>query len=114
LTLLVAANAAGRAALGVVLLIVFVIYFIPTAIAIIRKNRQTPAVIAVNFFLGWTLLGWVGALVWALAGPQESASRPGMQPPAGYPQPQVSPGWYPDQTGRLRYWSGWAWTEHVQ
>ncbi len=27
---------------------------------------------------------------------------------------QTPAGWYPDQEGRLRYWDGAAWTEHVQ
>jgi hypothetical protein len=49
------------------ILIIFVVFFylIPALIAIMRGHRQKGAIIALNIFLGWTLLGWVGALVWA-------------------------------------------------
>jgi len=42
-----------------------IIYFIPTIIAI-AKERQPGAITALNLFLGWTFIGWVIALVWAL------------------------------------------------
>jgi len=50
-----------------VLLIVLglVVYFFPTLCA--RRNRNVVAIGALNLFLGWTLVGWVAALVWALA-----------------------------------------------
>lgn len=51
----------GSVLLGVVGLF---IYFIPSLIGISRKNAA--AIIALNIFLGWTILGWVFALVWAL------------------------------------------------
>jgi hypothetical protein len=38
------------------------IYFIPTLMA--KKNRS--AILVLNLFLGWTFLGWVIALVWAV------------------------------------------------
>lgn len=41
-------------------------YFIPSLIAHRRKHRNLTALVALNFFAGWTILGWVGALVWAL------------------------------------------------
>ena len=40
------------------------LYFFPTLIALWRRHRQTLAIFVLNLFLGWTLLGWVGALVW--------------------------------------------------
>ena len=45
-----------------------VLYFIPTAIALVRGCRQIGGIIVINLFLGWTLIGWVGALVWAAVG----------------------------------------------
>jgi hypothetical protein len=41
-------------------------YFLPTIIAIARGKRDVIAILALNFFLGWTCIGWIIALVWAL------------------------------------------------
>jgi len=41
-------------------------YFLPVAIAFYRKRVNTGAIFALNLFLGWSLIGWVIALVWAL------------------------------------------------
>jgi hypothetical protein len=38
----------------------------PTCVAAHRKHNNESAILALNLFLGWTLLGWVIALVWAL------------------------------------------------
>jgi Superinfection immunity protein len=42
------------------------IYFLPSFVASGRKHRNTVAIFALNFLLGWTFLGWVIALVWSL------------------------------------------------
>lgn len=40
------------------------LYFLPTFIA---YNKKSLTVIAlVNFFLGWTIVGWVFTLIWAI------------------------------------------------
>lgn len=44
-------------------------YMFPTIEAWIRKSNNLPAIAAINFFLGWSLIGWVAALVWALKKP---------------------------------------------
>ena len=41
-------------------------YFLPALIAAGRKHHQAGAIFALDLLLGWTFLGWVGALVWAL------------------------------------------------
>ena len=41
-------------------------YFLPAAITFYRKRANTGAILALNLFLGWSLIGWVIALVWAL------------------------------------------------
>ena len=41
-------------------------YLIPTIIAIFRGHPNMAAIMAVNFLLGWTFLGWVAALVWSV------------------------------------------------
>eukprot|EP01038_Epipyxis_sp_PR26KG_P017556 gene17557-24367_t len=43
-------------------------YFTPSIVALYRE-KEPLAIFLLNFFLGWTLLGWVFALVWAATGP---------------------------------------------
>jgi hypothetical protein len=44
----------------------FVIHFLPIFIAWRRHARNFWWIFVINFFFGWTLIGWVIALVWAL------------------------------------------------
>lgn len=41
------------------------LYFLPAIIAIARGHTQGAPIVIVNFFLGWTLVGWVVALAWS-------------------------------------------------
>jgi Superinfection immunity protein len=41
------------------------LYFLPSILAW-RRQHHLAAIFALNLFLGWTLVGWVGALVLAL------------------------------------------------
>lgn len=43
------------------------VYFIPTVIAIRGRHPKRAAIFAVNFLLGVTILGYVGAILWATA-----------------------------------------------
>jgi len=52
---------------GVVVWTLVLIYFIPYEIAAAREHPSKWAIGALNFFLGWSFLAWVAALVWALA-----------------------------------------------
>lgn len=47
------------------------IYFIPTFVGSHKKNFG--AIFALNLLLGWTLVGWVVALVWALTHEEKQA-----------------------------------------
>jgi hypothetical protein len=40
-------------------------YFLPTLIAIRRGHLQSTPIFILNLLLGWTGLGWVGALIWS-------------------------------------------------
>lgn len=51
-------------ALIIAYLILFAIYFLPSIIALIKRNRRTK-VILFNVFLGWTVVMWIISLVWA-------------------------------------------------
>ncbi len=50
----------------------FALYWLPTIIALVRHAPSAPGTALVNFFFGWTGIGWIVALVWALS----SAPRP--------------------------------------
>lgn len=54
----------------VVGVIAFVMYFLPGITASRRHHRQEGAIWTLNFALGWTLIGWVVALVWANTVPE--------------------------------------------
>ena len=41
------------------------IHFLPTIVAALRHSRHTMAIFFINLFLGWTVIGWIAALIWA-------------------------------------------------
>ena len=53
---------------GVIIMVVCLMaaYIAPAFVAHIRHHRNASAIMALNVLLGWTILGWVIALVWAL------------------------------------------------
>jgi Superinfection immunity protein len=55
----------GALLLGLMLaLLGLAIYFLPSWVG--RRKRNATAIFALNLLLGWTFIGWVSALVWAL------------------------------------------------
>ncbi|REG96386.1 superinfection immunity protein [Flavobacterium aquicola] len=48
------------------------IYFLPSIIALRRNKMNRNAIVLLNFFLGWTLIGWVVSFVWACASNNET------------------------------------------
>lgn len=51
------------------------VYFAPALIAAQRNHRNIKALFVLNLFLGWTVLGWVGALVWAYVEQERKPER---------------------------------------
>ncbi|MDB5735576.1 MAG: hypothetical protein JWP16_26 [Alphaproteobacteria bacterium] len=49
------------------LTVLFLMYWLPTIVAIVRRTPSALGVAMLNFFLGWTVIGWIVALVIALA-----------------------------------------------
>ena len=47
------------------LIIIALIYFIPTIIALVRHHNYKLYVIGINIILGWTLIGWIACLIWS-------------------------------------------------
>ena len=43
----------------------FVMYFLPSIIALARSKRELLAIFLLKLFLGWSVIGWIVALVWA-------------------------------------------------
>ena len=41
------------------------VYFIPFGFALMRNSNNKLSIFLLNLLLGWTLVGWVFALVWA-------------------------------------------------
>lgn len=50
---------------SLLLALLFGIYFLPAIIANRRHHRNSYAITVLDTLLGWTLIGWIGALVWA-------------------------------------------------
>ncbi len=50
------------------LIVATLIYFLPTIIALARGHLSTLAIFLLNLLLGWTLLGWLIALIWSCTG----------------------------------------------
>jgi len=44
----------------------FVLYFLPAIIAFARSKRDSASILILNLLLGWTAIGWVIALIWAV------------------------------------------------
>ena len=56
-----------KGVLGALILVVACtfVYFIPCIHAKNRRHPNLRSIVLLNIFLGWTLIGWVAALVWA-------------------------------------------------
>ena len=65
-----------------------------------RHHHQFTSILVIDLLLGWTLVGWAVALAMALS--------------ATSPTPTTAAGWYPDNSGAMRWWDGVRWTDHVQ
>lgn len=47
------------------IILIVVLYFVPTIVAWRRDHRNMNPIFLLNLLLGWTFIGWVGALVWS-------------------------------------------------
>jgi hypothetical protein len=45
--------------------ILVLVYFLPTIIAA-RHGHQITGILLLNLFFGWTCIGWIALLLWAL------------------------------------------------
>jgi hypothetical protein len=58
---------------GLIAVTLIAFYLLPGIIAFCREHSSTASIIALNLLVGWTLLGWILAFVWACTEPE---SRP--------------------------------------
>jgi hypothetical protein len=62
----IAGTEPARSAAGLIFLILMILgYFLPTIIARTRGHPNSAPIGIINFFFGWTFLGWFIALVWS-------------------------------------------------
>ncbi len=62
---------------NLVLLIVFgLIYLLPGIVAAMRNHNNWLAIQVLNVLLGWTLIGWVVAMVWAFTASDSEKGSP--------------------------------------
>ena len=54
-------------------------YFMPTIIALLRDKHGAGIVALVNFFLGWTVIGWFFAFMWSCTGKTRADVMRGMR-----------------------------------
>jgi hypothetical protein len=59
--------------LVLILIISAAINFVPTIVAFARHHHNRVAIFVLNFFFGWTGIGWVICLVWALTAVRPAA-----------------------------------------
>ena len=45
---------------------ILAVYFLPSFIAFSRQHKNKIAIFLLNLLLGWTVLVWVGSLVWSV------------------------------------------------
>lgn len=57
--------------IGILVIFLLWIAFLPLWIARVRKHPHSLAIFLINLLLGWTLLFWLIALIWAFVGKEE-------------------------------------------
>ncbi len=75
----------------ILLIIVLGVYFLPTTIAMMNGSSLVAAVFVINLLLGWTILGWIGALVMAVLPKQKSQTIIVQQSSDGTPNTATTP-----------------------
>ena len=60
-------------AFQLILGLMFGIYLAPSIVAVVRGHRRWPCIGLLNFAAGWTVAGWIAALVWSVTGIRQPA-----------------------------------------
>lgn len=49
----------------ILIILLLGLYFLPAITAVARKKKNNTAIFLMNLFLGWSIIGWIIALIWA-------------------------------------------------
>lgn len=74
----------------IVLVFLGLIYWLPGVVAVARGNKQSLSIIILNTLLGWTVLGWIVALIWACANKEPGSGSAGAAPTERRPCPHCA------------------------
>jgi uncharacterized membrane protein YqaE (UPF0057 family) len=58
------------------LISVVVLTFLPTWVALFRRRSGAGRIFLANLFLGWTVIGWILALIFAFRNPERQVKEP--------------------------------------
>jgi len=61
------------------LIAVMLVYFLPAIIAAFRRHHNGAAIALLDLLLGWTVLGWIAALIWSVTRTEPGAAQSGRQ-----------------------------------
>jgi uncharacterized membrane protein YhaH (DUF805 family) len=80
---------------GIVLLVVVLAcYFLPAIVAAGRRHHNAGAIFFLDLLLGWTVVGWIAAFIWALTNPARvvvtGVAPAARAPPGRYPCPHCA------------------------
>lgn len=92
---LAASSDSGSTALGFVLIIIGIAaYWVPTIVALSRRPKppNLGSIVVLNLFLGWSIIGWVIALMMAVRSRPQQPQY--VMPPQGWQPPPPQP-WQP-------------------
>lgn len=57
------------------LVVMFIGYFLPWIIALLRGTRSNVGIFFINLLFGWTMIGWVIALIWAIVAERKTNTQ---------------------------------------
>ena len=49
------------------LILLVLLYFLPAIVGVWRQKRNATAIFVLNLLAGWTVIGWIVAMVWSVA-----------------------------------------------
>jgi len=53
------------------IVVIQLIYYLPSLVTIVRKRPDILKIFLFNMLLGWTIIGWILALMWSLKNHKE-------------------------------------------